>query len=170
MFDDLDTAEQKTEGEQKRSAEDDDKPILGLSRWSHVIAGLLFCVLYFPFKSHSWSLYVAIACAYSACAFAIALGLALENLDDIFGDPRIARYVATLLVPHVPLLGLIILCTYLWLYLNGVLPTWATLWGRRPSLWSVCGMIVFWFAGTREGIWMAGKIKRRLKETEDQAA
>jgi hypothetical protein len=166
MFDDLDTAEQETEEEQKPS-EEDDKPIRGLSRWSHVIAIIIFSLLYFPLKSHPWSLYVAVAGAYSAFVFAIALGLALENLDDIFGDPRIPRYVATLFVPHLPVLGMIILATYVWLYLNGILPTWATLWGRRPSLWSVCGIIVFWFAGTREGIWMAKKIKRRLKETED---
>jgi hypothetical protein len=123
MFDDLDTAEQKTEEEQKPS-EGDDKPIRGLSRWSHVIAIIVFSLLYFPFKSHPWSLYVAVAGAYSTFAFAIALGLALENLDDIFGDPRIPRYVATLFVPHLPVLGLIILATYLWLYLNGILPTW----------------------------------------------
>jgi hypothetical protein len=172
MFDDLDTAEQKTEEEQKLS-EENDKPIRQMSLWSHVIAGIVFCLLYLPLKGHSWSLYLAAAVAYSVFAFAIAIGNALENLDDIFGDPRIPEYIATLLVPHAPILALIVFEVYLWAYFKLVLPPWMThehtgvVGPWKISYLDLCGVTVFWFAGTREGIWMARKIKRRLKETED---
>jgi hypothetical protein len=171
MFDDLDTAEQKTEEEQKPS-EEDDKPIRQMSLWSHVIAGVVFCLLYLSLKGHPWSLYLAAAVAYSVFVFAIALGNALENLDDIFGDPRIPEYIAMLIVPHTPVLALIILEVYLWIYLKQTLPPWMTQehagvvgWAKLSYL-DICGVVVFWFAGTREGIWMARKIKHRLKESE----
>jgi hypothetical protein len=31
----------------------------------------------------------------------------------------------------------------------------------------VCGILVMYFAGTREGIWMANKIKLKFNESED---
>lgn len=93
MFDDLDTAENETEGE-LNSSEQDDEPIRGLSRWSHVVAGVVFCPLYFPFWEHPCGLYVAVAGSYSVVAFAIALGLALENLDDIVGDSPVSCDIA----------------------------------------------------------------------------
>src|SRR6202522_633249 len=64
------------------------EPSRWLFKWSHVIAGLVFCFLYFPFKGHPWRFPVAIAVSYSVYAFAIALGLGLDYADDFLGDPR----------------------------------------------------------------------------------
>ncbi|MEI9967322.1 MAG: hypothetical protein WDM87_01325 [Terracidiphilus sp.] len=162
----------KLKKEQKPSKEDD-KPIRQMSLWSHVIAGVVFCLVYLPLKGHPWSLYLAAAVAYSVFAFAIAIGNPLENLDDIFGDPRIPEYIATLFVPHAVILALIVLVVYLWMYLKQTLPPWMTHehagvvgWARLSYL-DICSAVVLWLAGTREGIWMARKIKRRLKETEE---
>ena len=165
MFDDLSSLENQTEDTQKTS-EVKDEPSRWLSRWSHVIAGLVFCFLYFPFKGHPWCWYVAIAGSYSVFVFAIALGLGLDDRDDFFGDPQVPKYVATLLLPHIPILVLITSAAYLWLRLGSVLPPWATE-GHRLPLWDVCGLIVVWFAGTREGVWMAAKVKRQFKELGD---
>jgi hypothetical protein len=88
MFDDLTSLEGQAEVAQK-SEEEEDKPARSLSRWSHVIAGLVFCLMYFPFQDHPWSWLAAIAASYSAFAFAIALGLALDDADDFFGDSRV---------------------------------------------------------------------------------
>jgi hypothetical protein len=171
MFDDLDTAETKIEREHEPS-EQNEPSIRGLSRWSPAIAFVVFCFLYFPFKNYSWSWYVAFGSAYSVATFAIALGLALENFDDLTGDPRVSRYVTTLLLPHAFILAAVMLGAYLWFYLKPMLPHWATQshggFGKwRLPLWDIFSAFLLWFAGTREGIWMAGKIKRRLKETED---
>ena len=163
MFDDLTSLEGRAEEAQKPS-EEEDKPARSLSRWSHVIAGLVFCLMYFPFQDHPWSWVVAIAVSYSAFTFAIALGLALDDADDFFGDSRVLRCVATLLLPHALILAGITLAAYLWLYVTPMLPPWFAHRGQRLSLWDLCGIVLVWFAGTREGIWMAGRIKRRLRE------
>ncbi len=163
MFDDLSSLENQAEESQKPS-EEDDKPARSLSRWSHVIAGLIFCLLYFPFRGHPWSWPVAIAASYSAFVFAIALGLSLDYGDDFFGDPRVPEYVAGLLLPHLVILVPITLLAYLWLRAVPALPQWATE-VHRVSLWEVCGVVFFWLAGTREGIWLSGKIKRRFPES-----
>jgi len=162
MFDDSTKLENQNEGTQEPS-EEADQPSRWLSRWSHVIAGVAFCLLYFPFQNRPWSLYVAVAGSYSVFAFAIALGLGLDCVDDFFGDPEVPKFVSALLLPHSLMLALITLATYLWLRIGAILPHWATE-GRRLPLWDVCGVIVVWFAGTREGIWMAGRIKRRFGE------
>jgi Na+/proline symporter len=165
MFDDLSSLENSAEDTQK-IPEAENEPSRWLSRWSHVFAGLAFCLLYFPFQSYPWSWYVAVAGSYSVFAFAIALGLGLDSADDFFGDPRVPKFVATLLLPHALILALITSAAYLWLRIGPTLPPWAT-GGRRLPLWSVCGLVVVYFAGTREGLWMADKIKRQFKERED---
>ena len=166
MFDDLTSLDGGAEEAQK-SLEEEDKPARSLSRWSHVIAGLAFCLTYFPFQDRAWSWVVAIAVSYSAFAFAIALGLALDDADDFFGDSRVLSCVATLLLPHALVLVGITLVAYLWFHAAPMLPPWFAHRGQRLSLWDLCGIVLFWFTGTREGTWMAGRIKHRLRERED---
>src|SRR5579859_5391380 len=113
MFDDLSSLENQTE-EAQTSSEDGDKPARSLSRWSHVVALLVFCLVYFPFQNHPWAWPVAIAVSYSAFVFAIAIGLSLDYADDFFGDPRIPRFVAKLLLPHAPILTVIAFAAWLW--------------------------------------------------------
>lgn len=156
---------QRSEGAQQVS-EEEDKPARSLSRWSHVIAGLVFCLLYFPFDDHPWSWPVACAVSYTTFVYAIALGLSLDDAADFFGDPRAPKYAATLLLPHALILAPVTFLAYLWLSAIPLLPRWVTE-VHRVSLWQLCGLIPVWFAGTREGIWMSGKFKRRLRERED---
>ncbi len=163
MFDDLSSSESQTERAQ-RVSEEEDKPARSLSRWSHVIAGLVFCLMYFPFRNHAWSWPVAIAISYTAFVFAIALGLSLDYGDDFFGAPRVPEYVATLLLPHAVILAPVTLLAYLWLRVIPILPHWMNVAGHYGSAWQLCAIALFWFAGTREGIWLSRKIKRRFHE------
>lgn len=126
----------------------------------------VFCLLYFPFQSHSWSWPIAIAVSYSAFVFAIAIGLSLDYADDFFGDSRIAKYVGLLLLQHAPLLATITLAAWLWRRVIPALPQWMNIEGHYGSLWQLFGFVLMWFAGIREGKWMAAKIKRRRSESE----
>jgi hypothetical protein len=145
-----------------RPSREEDRPARSLSRWSHIIAALIFCLLYFPFRRHPWSWPTAIAVSYTAFVFAIGLGLSLDYSDDFFGDPRVPEYVATLLLPHVLLLAPVTLLAYLWLRVTPMLPHWMNVEGHYGSNWQLCGIVFFWFVGTREGIWLSRKIKRRF--------
>ena len=108
-------ASQSDDAEEQPEAEADDKPARMWSAWSHVIAGLVFCLLYFPFDRHPWAWPLAVAVSYSAFVFSIGLGLSLDNADVIFGDPRIAGYVVTLLPDHTLILVPVTVVAYLML-------------------------------------------------------
>jgi hypothetical protein len=166
MFDGLSSRENQTEDAQKLP-EEEDKPARSLSRWSHVIAGLIFCLLYLPFRDRPWSWPVAISVSYSVFVFAIALGLSLNDGADFFGDPLVPEYVAKLLLPHALILAPVTLLAYLWLRAIPILPHWLNVEGHYGSTWQLCGIVFFWFAGTREGIWLSGRIKRRVAECAD---
>jgi hypothetical protein len=167
MFDELSGTEDSPEEMQKTLAADAAKPARDLYRWSHVIGLLAFCLLYFPFQHYRWSLLVAFAVSYSVFTFAIALGLALDDSSDFFGDSRAVKCVAALQLPHALILTLITVGGYLWLHFKPILPLWVTT-DSRLSFWDYLGIFVLWFVGTREGIWMAGKIKSRLRQSEDR--
>jgi len=167
MFDDISSLENQPEASQKPSDDEDEPSTRILSVWSHVIAGVIFCLLYFPFESHRWSWLVAIGCSYTAFVFAIALGVGLDFGDDFFGDARTPEYVATLLLPHALFLMLVVPAAYMWLHLKPILPHWITAEGQRLSLWEMCGIVVVWFAGTREGIWLAKKVRLRIAKNEE---
>jgi hypothetical protein len=77
--------------------------------------------------------------------------------------------MGTLLLRQVVVLTLISFGAYLWFRLRISLPAWATQEGRRMSLWDLCGILLVYFAGIKEASWMATKIKRRFRETEDSA-
>lgn len=162
MFDDLSSLDNETE----KASDEKDEPSRWLSRWSHVFAALAFCLLYFPLTDHPWCLYIAIAGSFSVFVFAIALGLGLDTADVFFGDPQVTKYVAIMLLPHILVLILIMSATYLWLRVESVLPLWATE-SRRLPLWDLVGLVVFYLAGTREGIWMGAKIKRQFQTPDD---
>ena len=75
--------------------------------------------------------------------------------------------MATLLLPHVLILALVMLAAYFWLHLIPTLPSWITVEGRKGSLWELCGALAAAIAGISEGGWMAGKIRHRLGKSED---
>ncbi|HXE07255.1 MAG TPA: hypothetical protein VN612_05125 [Acidobacteriaceae bacterium] len=137
------------------------------SKWSHVIAGAVFCLLYFPFDSHPWAWPIAVGGSYTAFAFAIGLGLSLTNADDLFGEPRIPEYVATLLPHHVLILAPVTLVAYLMLRAVPFLPSWMTEHlPRIGSVWLLCGLVLFYFVGVWEGEWLSGKIRSQREKLD----
>jgi hypothetical protein len=166
MFDDLETEEKKTEGD-RTSSEDKRKSSWWIGRWAHVIAIPVFCALYFPFQERSWSLPVAIIAAYIVFMLCCTCGLAFKDADDLLGRPETERYMASLVVRQVFVLALVSLGAFLWIYLRGILPTWVTYEGRKGSLWDYCGLLLAYVMAVREASWMAARIKRRFRSSED---
>lgn len=139
-----------------------------IGRWAHVIAGVVFCALYFPLSDHIWSWQVAVTLSYIAFMLCCTCGLSFQDSDDLFGSPEIARYIGILLVRQFFILALISLCAYEWRHLVPVLPSWATVRAiRNLSLWEVGGMIVVYVVAVREAAWMAKKIKQRFPEIRE---
>jgi len=168
MFDDLDTAERKTEGD-PRSVHSEVKSSSRLYRWAHFPAMLAFGLLFILFRNHPWRWQIAIDGAYTVYVFFFALGAGLQSLDDLFGDSRVSRSVAKLLIPHILILALVTVGVTSWFHLRPTLPEWATHEGRKGSLWDYCGWIILAVAGIWQGIWMGGKIKLEFGAAEDEA-
>jgi hypothetical protein len=167
MFDDSETAEKKTEDEQT-PADDEEESHWWIGPWAHVIAGVVFCLLYFPFEDRFWSWQLAITVTYVVFMLCCTCGLAFEDADDFFGDLRVPLYMGTLLIRQVVVLTLVSLGAYAWFRLRAVLPAWATQ-GQRLPLWDLCGIVLAYVFAKREASWMADRIKRRIKEL-DRAA
>lgn len=166
MFDDLDTAENETEAQQNLS-EDGQAPHWWVGPWAHVIAGLVFCLIYFSFDQHVWSWQVATTAAYIVFMLCCSCGLAFRDSDDLLGNLKVPEYMGRLLVRQVLILVLVSLGVYLWGYARSILPGWATQKGRRMSLWDYLGLIVFYVVAVKEAKWMATRIKRQFPELED---
>ncbi len=166
MFDDLDTAENKTEEAQKTS-EGEQKSSWWIGRWAHVIALVPFCLIYFPFSERAWSWQVAVTISYIVFMLCCTCGLAFRDSDDFFGNLQVPRYVAGLLIRQIIVLALVSLGAYLWRHAIPALPKWATQEGRRISLWDTGGIVLVYVVAIREASWMANKIKSKFPELED---
>lgn len=167
MFDDLDTAEKKTEIEQT-PAEDEKESHWWIGPWAHVIAGVVFCLLYFPLKDRFWSWQVAITVSYVVFVLCCACGLSFKDADDFLGNLQVPLYMGELLIRQIAVLTLVSVGAYVWFRLRTVLPAWATQ-GRRLPLWDLCGIVLAYWVAIREASWMADRIKRRFRETENRA-
>ena len=166
MFDDLETAERKTDDEQT-PAGGENKPSPQLYRWAHFPALLVFGVFFLLFRHHPWRWQIAIGSAYTVYVYFFAFGSVLRDLDDFFGDPRVPRFASKLLIPHALILALIACGIFEWFHLKPILPDWVTHEGRKGSLWMLFGWLVLAFCGIAQGSWMAGKIKRQFGEPDD---
>jgi di/tricarboxylate transporter len=166
MFEDLDTAESKTEDSQDPS-EDKQTPHWWIGPWAHVIAGLVFCLLYFPFDQHKWSWQAAVTVAYIVFMLCCTCGLAFKDSDDLFGNLRVPEYMGKLLIRQILVLAIVSLTAYLWRYSKSILPGWVTQEGRRMSLWDYLGIILVYVIAVKEAKWMAARIKRQFPELED---
>lgn len=164
MFDDLDTAEQRTE---ESASGDQDRPSRGLWPWAHFPALLIFGVLFVALSGHPWRWYIAIGGSYTVLVFGLAFGASLTNADDFFGDSKVPLYIAKFLIPHALILALVIVGVSGWFHLRPMLPSWATREGRRPAIWDYCGWLILACAAVWQAKWMAGRIKRRFGEPED---
>jgi hypothetical protein len=162
----IDMRSPNEEGE--KPSEDVEKSSWWIGRWAHVIAGLVFCLLYFPFQGRLWSWEVSITLSYVVFMLCCTCGMAFRDSDDFFGNLEVSRYMAILLVRQAFVLALISIGAYLWHYLKSVLPAWVTE-GRRLPLWDLCGLLLAYWAAIREASWMADKIKRRFPEPENEA-
>jgi hypothetical protein len=139
-----------------------------IGRWSHVIAGVVFCALYFPLSGHVWGWQVAVTLSYIVFMLCCTCGLSFQDSDDLLGSPEIARYIGILFVRQFFILALISLCAFEWRHLIPVLPSWATARAvRNLSLWEVGGIIVVYIVAIREATWMAKKIKQRFPEIKE---
>jgi hypothetical protein len=168
VFEDSLGIEDQTEDDPKRS-EGDEKPSWWVGRWAHVLALPVFCIVYFPFQKYPWAWHVAIASSYSVFVFCRAFGTTLGDADDFFGNSKVPRLLANLVIPHVLILALIVLGVSLWFHLKPNLPSWVTHEGRKGSLWDLCGWLLLAGAGIWQGSWMAAWIKRHLNERDDPA-
>jgi hypothetical protein len=154
-------------GVDEKPSEDAEKSSWWIGRWAHVIAGVVFCLLYFPFADHLWSWQLAITLSYVVFMLCCTCGIAFRDSDDFFGSPEMWQYLATLLVRQVFVLALVSLGAYLWRYLIPLLPEWATHESRRGSVWDVCGILLAYYVAVREASWIATRIKHRFPELED---
>jgi len=152
----------------QKPSEGNEKSSWWIGRWAHVIAMLVFCLLYFPFEDRVWSWQAAITLSYIVFMLCCTCGLAFRDSDDFFGNLQVSRYMATLLIRQVFVLTLISVGAYLWHNLKTILPSWATYESRRLSLWDLCGVMLAYWAAVKEASWMAERIKRRFGETEDR--
>lgn len=168
MFDDSSGLETGTE-DGKGSSDEQVTGARSLSRWLAITAFLLFFLIYLPFQSHPWSWLVALASSYSVGAIGIALGSALDYVDsdDFFGDSRVPKYLAMLLLPHALILVPVITGAYLWFHVKPVLPHWVTVEGRKGSLWEYFGLLLALIASIGEGTLLGNWIKRRVGTEEN---
>jgi hypothetical protein len=166
MFDDLDTSERKTEDEQT-PADDESKSSSGLYRWAHFPAILAFGILFLLFRGHPWRWHIAIGGGYTVYVFFFAITAGLKDSDDFFSDSRALGYVATLLIPHVLGLTMLMVAVTCWFSLKPTLPSWVTQEGRKGSFWDLLGWLVLAITCVDQGFWMAGKIKRRFGKPAD---
>ncbi len=166
MFDDLETAKEKTEGAQD-AADDEKQTSSTLYRWAHFPAMLVFGILIVLLHGHSWSWQVAIGGAYTVYVFFFAFGTVLRDADDFLGDPKVLKCAARLLIPHLLIMVPVVAGVTLWFHFRPMLPSWMTQEGRKGSPWDYLGWLALALAGIAQGFWMAGKIKRWFKESEN---
>jgi len=162
MFDSLPDAADEAE-----SQIDGQKSSWWIGRWAHVIAMLIFSVLYFPFANRTWSWQIAITLSYIAFMLCCTCGLAFRDSDDFFGNLEVAQYMGDLLVRQIVVLAGISVMTYAWHFLKRVLPDWFAQTGHKLSLWDMFGLVLAYVVAVREASWMAENIKRRFPELEE---
>jgi hypothetical protein len=139
----------------------------GLGRWVHFPAMIVFGLFFILLHGNPWKWYIAINAAYTTYVFGFAIGSVIKDLDDVLGDPSILRYAARLLIPHAAVSALLTFLIAMWFHAGAILPLWATTEGRKESLWDFFGWLVLAVAGVTQGVWMAGKFKRRTGKPED---
>jgi hypothetical protein len=166
MFDDLDSAESKTEDTQS-SSDDEQSSHWWIGPWAHVIAALAFCLIYFPFDQYRWSWQIAVTVGYVVFMLCCTCGMAFKDSDDFFGNLRVPEFMGKLLLRQILVLAAVSLTAYLWRYSKAVLPGWMTQEGRRMSLWDYVGILLFYVIAVKEAGWMAGRIKSHFPELED---
>lgn len=166
MFDHLPSLEKPGEAAREPSAPNDE-PAEPRTNYSALLAVVVFCLLYFPIHRRPWGWPLSVAVSWSTVAFGCAFFYGLDYADDFFGDSRVPKYVAKLLLPHLLILIPVTYLAWLWLRATPFLPHWLTVTGRKGSLWELCGILLASYAAFREGVWPAGKIRRHNAEAQE---
>lgn len=162
MFDSLPDVE-----DEAGAANENQKSSWWIGRWSHVIAMIVFSLLYFPFADRFWSWQVAITLSYVVFMLCCTCGLAFRDSDDFFGNLSVARYMGDLLLRQIVIFAMVSLGAYFWRYLKYVLPSWFAQTGHRLSLWDLIGLALAYVVAVREASWMAKRIKSRFPELDE---
>ena len=152
-----------TRSEEEQQKEEQKQTSWWIGRWSHVLAGLSFCLVYFPFSGSALNPLAAIMVAYLVFMVCCACGLSFRDSDDLLGSQPVQRYMGTLLLKQVLILAAIAGVAYAWVFLRGVLPAWATE-GKRLPLWDVVGIVLAYYLGVSEARWIAVRIRERFPE------
>jgi hypothetical protein len=166
MPDDYVDLESPSPGEEV-PADDENGSSPQLYRWAHFPAMLAFGVFFIVFHSSPWRWHIAIGAGYTVYVFFFAFGMVLKDADDFFGDSRVPKYAAKLLIPHALILALLMAGVSWWFHLRTLLPTELTQEGRKESLWDLFGWLVLAGAGIWQGFWMGGKLKQQFAKSED---
>jgi len=159
MFEDADIEQVEKEGEEKSS--------ITLERWAHFPAMLAFGLFMLFFHSYPWGWQIAIAGGYTVYVFWFALGAGKKDLDDLTGDTQLLRKIGSQLLPHLLILIVVVAGVTEWFRLIPVLPLGLTQEGRKGSFWDLFGWLALAGSGIAQGLWMAGRIKRRFRQYED---
>lgn len=161
MFDDLETETKKPDDDDERRAS------LTLERWAHFPAMLVFGLMILVLHGRAWGWRISIAGGYAAYVLFFALGSGKTDLDDLTGDQDLARKVEALLVPIMASSAVLLLAVSEWFQLKPVLPSWITHEYRKGSFWDLLGWMVLVVAGIVQGSWMARRIQRKFRGSEE---
>src|SRR5260221_4552098 len=84
----------RTTGDPEQESADDEKSSsIGLERWAHLPAFLVFGVLILLLHSYAWGWQFAIASGYTVYVYWFALGSGKKDLDDFTGDTLLLRKI-----------------------------------------------------------------------------
>jgi hypothetical protein len=158
----------RTQDEEQKPQKTEEVNSWWIGRWAHIIAFLVFGIVYFPFDDRVWSWQVAATLSYVALMLCCTCGLSFQDSDDLFGNLQVAGFMGILLVRQFVVLALISLGLYEWRHVVPLLPTWANERAiRNLSLWEVAGIIAVYVIALKEARWMAKKIKQQFPEIDE---
>ena len=158
----------RTQDDEQKPQETEEVNSWWIGRWAHVIALLVFGIVYGPFDDRIWGWQVAATLSYIVFLLCCTCGLSFQDSDDFFGNLPVARFMGSLLVRQFVILALISLGLYEWRHVIPLLPTWANERAiRNLSLWEVAGIIVVYLIAVREATWMAKRIKQQFPEIDE---
>jgi hypothetical protein len=174
MFDDLEAAERKFEerkpsGDEQTSPDtswDDTTPkdtwnnYSATGRLAVVLAGVTFCVLFFPFMSRPWGLPVATLAGYSVLVFSWALRDENCSLGRIEVQELLPRFVLL----HIPFLLVVCGIEMEWLRQRSNMPDWLIVEGRKGSLYMWILTALLCVIAWQQARWMRTMVKRKLTE------
>jgi hypothetical protein len=128
-------------------------------RLAVVLAGLTFCVFFFPFIDSQWALPVATLASYSVLVF----GLLFRDKNCSLRRPQVQEQLAKFAFMHVPFLIVVYGIEAEWLRMASQMPLEITRQGRKGSIYEWILIFVLCLIAWGEEHWMRAIVKRNLK-------